>query len=252
MDLSHLTDSILLSDMKELVRQELKLNTAILWHLREIDVRKLYSDLKLPSLWAYVTRELGYSEGAAHRRITAARALKQMPSLEMKIKEGKLNLNTIALVMSEFKHEPIAKREEILTQLENKTGQEIKHFVSVVKNQPQSFFIKVDGETNGLITSFHNLVPQEPEPLKLALKESITRREKAKFGRTPLARQVYRRDLRHCVNCGSEFALEIDHILPRSHGGLDQPENLRVLCRTCNQRAALRQGLRVDRNHSSV
>ena len=52
-------------------------------------------------------------------------------------------------------------------------------------------------------------------------------------------RQVWRRDKGRCSNCHSTFALEIDHILPRAAGGLSTLENTRLLCRTCNQRAAI-------------
>ena len=42
-----------------------------------------------------------------------------------------------------------------------------------------------------------------------------------------------------CENCGSHYALEVDHKLPRSLGGTHHPKNLRLLCRPCNQRAAI-------------
>lgn len=42
-----------------------------------------------------------------------------------------------------------------------------------------------------------------------------------------------------CENCGSHYALEIDHKLPLSLGGSHHPKNLRLLCRSCNQRAAI-------------
>ena len=36
---------------------------------------------------------------------------------------------------------------------------------------------------------------------------------------------------------GRRVTLEIGHIVSRSHGGTDQPSNLRALCSTCNQGA---------------
>ena len=41
---------------------------------------------------------------------------------------------------------------------------------------------------------------------------------------------------RHCVLNGMTTpASEVDHIVPRSRGGSNEPENLQVLCRTCNR-----------------
>jgi hypothetical protein len=37
-----------------------------------------------------------------------------------------------------------------------------------------------------------------------------------------------------CSRCGSTGNLTIDHIVPRVKGGGNEPENLRVLCRSCN------------------
>ena len=43
-----------------------------------------------------------------------------------------------------------------------------------------------------------------------------------------------------CAGCGEVFPtrlfLQVDHIVPIAKGGLSVPENLQVLCRTCNQR----------------
>jgi len=53
-------------------------------------------------------------------------------------------------------------------------------------------------------------------------------------------RQVWRRDKGRCSNCRSTFALEIDHVLPKAAGGPSTLENTRLLCRACNQRAAIK------------
>ena len=44
---------------------------------------------------------------------------------------------------------------------------------------------------------------------------------------------VLQRD-KNCCLCGAEEELQFDHILPVSKGGNDEPENLRILCLTCN------------------
>lgn len=46
---------------------------------------------------------------------------------------------------------------------------------------------------------------------------------------------VWRRDGKRCVWCGSTESLNLDHILPWSAGGTDDPTNLRVLCQRCNE-----------------
>ena len=54
-----------------------------------------------------------------------------------------------------------------------------------------------------------------------------------------IRRHVWRRDKGRCSNCRSTFALEIDHVIPRAAGGPSTIENTRLLCRACNQRAAI-------------
>lgn len=46
---------------------------------------------------------------------------------------------------------------------------------------------------------------------------------------------VLRRDRYQCVFCGHNGILEVDHIIPWSAGGADDMDNLRTLCRPCNQ-----------------
>lgn len=48
--------------------------------------------------------------------------------------------------------------------------------------------------------------------------------------------KVIDRDGPFCATCGTTRNLTIDHIRPVAHGGTDDLENLRVLCRSCNSR----------------
>ena len=45
---------------------------------------------------------------------------------------------------------------------------------------------------------------------------------------------ILHRDGYVCAKCGGGAVLHVDHIVPVSEGGGNEPENLRVLCEGCN------------------
>ena len=57
-----------------------------------------------------------------------------------------------------------------------------------------------------------------------------------------LRRAVFERDGGHCVECGSSFELQYDHVIPVALGGASTVENLQVLCAPCNGRKGARVG----------
>lgn len=126
-----LSDRALHEKLVALSQEERKLTTTILDHLREVEVRKLYAHRGYPSLFEYVVKELGFSEGAAHRRISSMRLTNEVPELRMKIEEGSLKLNQLAQVQRFLKEEKktgrIYSREEkrsLLGKLENCSSRE--------------------------------------------------------------------------------------------------------------------------------
>ena len=60
-----------------------------------------------------------------------------------------------------------------------------------------------------------------------------------------LKREIFRRDGYVCVYCGhrgNALTLHVDHIVPRSRGGSDDPGNLATACWPCNLGKGTRTG----------
>jgi hypothetical protein len=47
---------------------------------------------------------------------------------------------------------------------------------------------------------------------------------------------VFNRDGFQCVYCGTKETLTLDHVIPYSKGGSDEPENLSTCCQSCNSK----------------
>ncbi len=115
--------------VKNLASQERKLTEKILWHIAEVDSRKLYLGMAHSSLFNYLTKEIGYTAGSAQRRIDGARLLQKLPEVADKIKEGSLNLGQISklqCVQRQFKKESgvvvsLTEQRNLLQNLENKS-----------------------------------------------------------------------------------------------------------------------------------
>jgi len=63
--------------------------------------------------------------------------------------------------------------------------------------------------------------------------------ESAERRREPIPRAVrlavFERDGGRCVECGSGFDIQYDHVIPLALGGANTVQNLQILCAPCNQ-----------------
>ncbi len=95
-------------------------------------MRKLFLARGYSSLFDFCTKELGYSEGAAHRRISCMHLIVQLPEIEEKIKENKVNLSTLSQLSSHIRREekfnntkfPKEDKLRLLAQIENKSQEQ--------------------------------------------------------------------------------------------------------------------------------
>jgi len=78
------------------------------------------------------------------------------------------------------------------------------------------------------------LGPRAGQTFAAPMKERVTK------SIAQIKREVWQAAQHKCSNCQSTYALELDHRFPKAKGGENSKSNLRILCRSCNQRAAIR------------
>jgi hypothetical protein len=127
MRLDHLSDSILDSEIRRMVKEERERLTILLYHLLEFERRRLFSNFGCGSLFDYGIKELKFSDNEINPRIAGMRMLRDVPAIGKKIASGDLSLTNIALARRTFSKEKKAGREfeyeakvELLKSLENK------------------------------------------------------------------------------------------------------------------------------------
>ena len=126
-DLQTLNNHDLLARARELAHEERRAGIALLHHLREIERRRLFA-LNHSSLHEYVVRELGYSDGAAHRRISAMRLMSTIPEVEDRLRSGALTLSTASQVQN------FLRAEKKLTGTSVSTT-EVRNLVSIIEGK---------------------------------------------------------------------------------------------------------------------
>ena len=115
-NLKNISNKELLSQTKLLVQEERNIHIQVLHHLREIQSRRLYLELGFSSLFDYATKELGYSEGAAFRRIKAMKLCQDVPDTEFKLQSGTLSLSSACQIQTFFeKHKKTLKEGKLVS-----------------------------------------------------------------------------------------------------------------------------------------
>jgi 5-methylcytosine-specific restriction endonuclease McrA len=260
MKLIHLPDNVLHIKTLNLVNEEREILSKVLWHLREIDRRKLYSEFKCSSLFDYCVKTLKYSEGQASRRVSACRLLKELPTLAEDIAKGDLNLTQLNQAKSFFADEKISDlnlKKEILDKLKGKSTRATEKILWDLKKEdvPKKTWVALNETTLDKISKVRDLrahVHKDLDTFLVAAMEDIQtlwtpkikRSEKVssqtRYLPAALKAIVWKRDNGRCRNCGSTRFLEYDHIIPFSLGGRTDSSNIGLLCRNCNQRKGVR------------
>ena len=97
-----LSDDQLLAQTGKLALIDRQLQVFLIDHLLEIEARALYLRRGFSSLFDYVKRGLGYSDGAAYRRVGAMKLCAQVAGTRERLRDGSLTLDAAAQLQSAF------------------------------------------------------------------------------------------------------------------------------------------------------
>ncbi len=309
MDIQNLTDKQLHQNLLTLKSKEAHILASIVSHLEEVYRRRLFADYKCSSIYDYCIRILGYSNGDAHKKISACKLASRCEGVKASIASGELSLSNAASVQvflnqSAKSHgsipRPLSKNvkpfeeklsleprhnhstlgpvwlklnpQQIIERVKNKTTRECELELEKIASENQiklaekkpskrnfgdKTLLKVylDCEKLQLLKSRLN-IHCEQKLLQVLMEEKLKATEpqteiKPKVRKLPskkprslspsLRATVFKRAQKKCENCGSKHSLQIDHKVSVARGGGNNVENLRILCRPCNQRAAIDQ-----------
>ncbi|MBK7891596.1 MAG: HNH endonuclease [Bdellovibrionales bacterium] len=145
--------------LRRLVVKERTLLADIIALLKEIDRRQVYLELGYPSLFEYLVSGVGYSEGAAQRRIDAARLMADLPDLHERVMRGTIKLNQAAMIQKasrevlrlQRREVSVAEKREILKRLEGQTHAESQKIVASFLSLPGRYETRQATQADGSV-----------------------------------------------------------------------------------------------------
>jgi 5-methylcytosine-specific restriction endonuclease McrA len=132
-DLTDLTDDALVSRLSTLCAEGHVLTARLIVHLIEVEERRLDLRAACTSMLDFCRRRLGMSEGAAFRRITAARLVKRFPALLARIERGEIHLSTLVLLRP---HLTEVNVEELAAAVAGKTQRQVEELLARLAPKP--------------------------------------------------------------------------------------------------------------------
>ena len=132
-NLSTLSDTELLQSTRLHLERAHVLDAELLELLGEIDVRRLYAEQAFPSMFAFCTGELGFSEDVACNRIAVARLARRFPRVLDFVRAGRIHLTGLRLLDAHLTAENL---EDVLASASGKSRRDIEELVARLSPQP--------------------------------------------------------------------------------------------------------------------
>lgn len=120
-------------ELTRLLRREREAAADFLLALADFDRRRGWERLGHASLFAFLTKELGLSSGAAHLRLSAARLLPRHPAVEAALRTGQLCISSVGQLARVLTPENEA---EVLPRFHGRSAREAAELVAELSPRP--------------------------------------------------------------------------------------------------------------------
>jgi hypothetical protein len=127
MQLAALSDDVLLSRLDRLAGIGWRVDARLIAYLAEVEARGLHFEKAYSSLQDFCIRRFGMSEGEAFRRMTAARLVRDFPSILERIARGDIHLSALVLLRDYLTME---NHEDLLSAATKKTKGQVKALIA--------------------------------------------------------------------------------------------------------------------------
>jgi 5-methylcytosine-specific restriction endonuclease McrA len=223
-------------------------------------------------LYEYCTKQLGFSADVAYKRVKVAQAAAAHPQILEHLETGELSLSSVLVIAPHLDDLDDSEGFDLVEAARCKSKREVERMIAArvpdaAPPRGGELRLQMSERFEALLQEARDLegVHDAAAILEKALEKFVEGRQKQRFAQTDrpraralevttdaiparVKREVYLRDGGVCSfvsesqlgtrQCESTYQLEFDHVIPRALGGESTVENLRLLCRNHNMRAA--------------
>ncbi|MBK7582331.1 MAG: HNH endonuclease [Myxococcales bacterium] len=221
--LSSVSDLELRERLSAAVSTERAASTDVVFHLAELDRRKLYLEDACSSLFAYCVERLGYSEDGANKRVRVARLAQRFPQILDELASGNVHLTGLFLLSRHLTEDNV---EQLLAEARGKSKRQLEELIARWSPQPdvpttlttmapepaQTELSTVSGAGNSVPAprpSMHRarLEPLSPTTVRLELTARVELRDKLEQARNLLSHEVPSGDLATLLELGLDLLI---------------------------------------------
>jgi len=228
-----LSDRELRERLSAAVSTERAASAEVIFHLAELDRRKLYLEDACSSLFAYCLERLGYSEDGATKRVRVSRLVQRFPQVLDELASGEVHLTGLFLLSGYLTEDNV---DELLGEARGKSKRQLEELIArwfprpdvpptitpMLPEPVQTDLSTMSGAGNSgpapAPPPRSRVEPLSPATVRIELTAGVAFRDKLEAARNLLSHQVPSGDLATLLELGLDLLIE-DAVKRRSGAG---------------------------------